>query len=471
MSKKILLMALVLGAFVLVSGAVQASSTFTALQTVANIDPGAHNDQAATYVTATSSVPQAKASSTLVVVSLPASNTTITIGGCVITFTATDTTNCNGGTVGVGTTTDGTGASGKARSATQIANALLALTNVKNASASSTNLTASASSSPTAVIFTTSSGSTETGGLIKFASTAGGAITNPYSYAGVAPVAQVDTITIGGTPEAGDIFLIGVPDNGPLHTGVVGYTATTIDDTTTKIATGLAVSLSLAPNVDTDPFSVSSANNVVILTAKSAGTAFTSATSSAVNYPGVAQVVTFTPANVSAGDTFVITADGMSVSYKALAGDGVTQVINALLAAGANVVCTNTGAELTCTSPILGTRLAVNYSATVITAPVYSSGGGGGGYFSPAITLPNAPVLSTATTLLTKTLSYGQTNKQIKILQEKLKTLGFIKAPQKTTTYFGLVTKNALIKFQKANKLKPYNGVLNAKTRTLLNSI
>lgn len=74
-----------------------------------------------------------------------------------------------------------------------------------------------------------------------------------------------------------------------------------------------------------------------------------------------------------------------------------------------------------------------------------------------------------STNTLTKAFKYGQSSREVKILQTKLQARGFLKKSLKTTNYFGVLTKTALIKFQKANKIKPANGTLNVQTRALLN--
>ncbi len=79
--------------------------------------------------------------------------------------------------------------------------------------------------------------------------------------------------------------------------------------------------------------------------------------------------------------------------------------------------------------------------------------------------------------LLMKTLRSGMTGAQVQLLQQLLNANGFIVAkigagsPGHETTYFGALTRNALIKFQTVNKITPMNGVVNVKTRLLLNTL
>ena len=64
---------------------------------------------------------------------------------------------------------------------------------------------------------------------------------------------------------------------------------------------------------------------------------------------------------------------------------------------------------------------------------------------------------------------------QVKLLQKYLNTHGFIisasgpGSPGNETSKFGLVTKVALIKFQKANGIMPASGYFGSLTRKLIN--
>jgi hypothetical protein len=96
-------------------------------------------------------------------------------------------------------------------------------------------------------------------------------------------------------------------------------------------------------------------------------------------------------------------------------------------------------------------------------------------------------LISSTTTLsnFTKDLKFGQTDSEVKRLQIFLNTHGYsisasgVGSPGKETTYFGLKTKGALIKFQEANFeaiLKPQNfkkgtGVFGSSTRNFMNGL
>ena len=87
---------------------------------------------------------------------------------------------------------------------------------------------------------------------------------------------------------------------------------------------------------------------------------------------------------------------------------------------------------------------------------------------SPTTTQTNS---NTTSTTFTRTLAQGMTGTDVKALQVFLNTHGFIVAstgagsPSNETNYFGIATKNALIKFQNANKIKPASGMFGAVTR------
>jgi len=76
-----------------------------------------------------------------------------------------------------------------------------------------------------------------------------------------------------------------------------------------------------------------------------------------------------------------------------------------------------------------------------------------------------APALSSAATI-THSLSVGSRGQEVITLQQTLIALGYLKVP--ASGYFGLLTKQALISYQKANGLDPV-GSVGPKTRAILN--
>lgn len=77
----------------------------------------------------------------------------------------------------------------------------------------------------------------------------------------------------------------------------------------------------------------------------------------------------------------------------------------------------------------------------------------------------------------TKNLKVGVTDNQVKELQRFLNNNGFIISVSgagsigKETSYFGVATKAALIKFQKANSINPSSGYFGPLTRSFINSV
>lgn len=86
---------------------------------------------------------------------------------------------------------------------------------------------------------------------------------------------------------------------------------------------------------------------------------------------------------------------------------------------------------------------------------------------APVVVTP-APISSAYT--FTKYLTVGYKSTEVKMLQAKLRELGYFTYPT-NTGFFGSLTKAAVVKFQKANGLKPYPGYVGPGTRAALNNI
>lgn len=84
-------------------------------------------------------------------------------------------------------------------------------------------------------------------------------------------------------------------------------------------------------------------------------------------------------------------------------------------------------------------------------------------------------VVPPSSTLLTKKLFLGVIHEEVKLLQKYLNSAGFTVAayglgsPGNETLYFGLKTRAAVIRFQKARGLVP-DGIVGAKTRAVINT-
>lgn len=82
------------------------------------------------------------------------------------------------------------------------------------------------------------------------------------------------------------------------------------------------------------------------------------------------------------------------------------------------------------------------------------------------VTKPVETVIKDIKYIFAKSLNVGSTGSEVSELQKRLKADGFYSGP--ITNYYGALTKAAVIKFQKANKISPFGNVGPA-TRSALN--
>lgn len=120
------------------------------------------------------------------------------------------------------------------------------------------------------------------------------------------------------------------------------------------------------------------------------------------------------------------------------------------------------------------TNLQHNQTITAsFEADLPPSGGGGGSTGGGQIIPPTTPategkVLGAQTFQFTKTLRLGMKGDDVLELHKKLTDLGFYKGP--IDNKFGLLLQAAVKAFQKANPPLKMDGVVGAKTRTVLNT-
>ena len=161
-------------------------------------------------------------------------------------------------------------------------------------------------------------------------------------------VAQVDTMTIAGTVEAGDIFTVVIDGTN------ASYTVTGAEANIGVVRDNLVTAINSNTTINSKVTAAAGAAGQITLTAKTAGTAFTSGASTTQGIASVAQVGSVTIAGaVDAGDVVRATINGTDVDYIVSGGD--TTVAN--IAAGLIA--------------------AINANATVNTS-VTASGGAGG---------------------------------------------------------------------------------------------
>lgn len=84
------------------------------------------------------------------------------------------------------------------------------------------------------------------------------------------------------------------------------------------------------------------------------------------------------------------------------------------------------------------------------------------------VTPENAPAISNSYTF-TKTLSLGSEGTEVMELQRILKSLGYYTYPT-ITGYFGTITRDAVLLFQKANNISPV-GIVGPQSRAILNAL
>src|SRR5665811_1389700 len=189
------------------------------------------------------------------------------------------------------------------------------------------------------------------------AKVAGTGFTQTSGTTNLAAVAQINTITIGGTVEVGDIFTATLPTD-----GAVSFTAE--DTVTANVAIGLNAAILASTSYAGQAFTSDVSGSVVTLTAKVAGTGFTQ-TSGTTNLAAVAQINTITiGGTVEVGDIFTATlpTDG-AVSFTAE--DTVTA--NVAIGLNAAILASTSYAGQAFTSDVSG-------SVVTLTAKVAGTG-------------------------------------------------------------------------------------------------
>jgi flagellar hook protein FlgE len=212
---------------------------------------------------------------------------------------------------------------------------------------------------------------------------------NLSATVGLSPVSQVDTITLAGTIEAGDVYNVVVEGITFSHTALAADTLTTVRDS-------LVSAINSDPSIDVTI--AASGLDAMTLTADVAGTAFTSS-SSATNASAVAQIDNVTLTGIyAAGDTISVDVDGAG----AIAPVVYTVVANDLtadgLGGGGAVTGDSAAAYNNITTKIAAAIVANAPSAAVVTA---AASGGGTGVVTLTSATPGTPFtqVTTATTV------------------------------------------------------------------------
>ncbi len=450
--------------------------TFTTSESVSNVVAGTA-DQTDAFATSTANTAEVKATRTLNVTTAPLTATTIVLGSCTVTFATTtagngtEDTNCAGGATILTTTNT---SADIARTPAQIATALRTLTNITDTGHGALAMTAGTST--TSFVLTTS-GTEASATPITFTDGTTNKIVFLSSTPGVIPVAEILTITISGTVDAGDVFSITTPS---LNSGsAVTYTVSSSDTTTANIATGLNAAIQAATGYGATLTSGASTNTVV-LTAATAGTGF-NIIAGTTNRAAVAQVVTYNPGTESQVNrsAYTATLNGSSHTVTLATLQAVVESLAASLDADAAVTCTENDVLITCTADSAGTPFT--YSTSVSTERSGTSGGGSSSksHKDTKVTTPTTPatiipVIVTHTSnassvksfMFTQVLGLGSKNEDVRQLQLRLAAEGVYTGP--VTGYFGSLTASGVKAFQKKYNI-PQLGIVGPMTKARLN--
>ncbi|MDD5770067.1 MAG: DUF5011 domain-containing protein, partial [Candidatus Gracilibacteria bacterium] len=185
---------------------------------------------------------------------------------------------------------------------------------------------------------------------------------------GIQPVAQQNTITIGGVIEAGDTFIAHLP-------GSVDASFTATTTSANDVATGLNQAILDSAGYASQDFTSSVLNNVVTLDAKVAGTGFTQ-TSDATNAVDIQQIVDFIPTNPTDGETFRASINGNNYDYTVVGTKTVAEVVTALqllMSTETNTTCLDNATKITCSADVAGTHFNFGANIVDITAPIFDS--------------------------------------------------------------------------------------------------
>lgn len=148
------------------------------------------------------------------------------------------------------------------------------------------------------------------------------------------PGKQVDTVTIGGTVEAGDTYTVTVNGN------AFAYNVTGAEGSLAAIRTNIVNLINADAGLPVTA-SAGTAAGAIVLTADTAGNAFTTLASAVNGGVSVAQVNRVTIAGtVEAGDVYSVTINGTTVSYTVTGGEANIDAVRSNLRAAINANAT-----------------------------------------------------------------------------------------------------------------------------------
>ncbi len=287
---------------------------------------------------------------------------------------------------------------------------------------------------------------------------------------------NVTTTTTPATPTATTLAfsqnVVTVPQGETTNVTVTGGSGT-----------GYSISSNSSPAVATA--SISGASNVISLYGSTLGSTIVAVCSAGESATCASLYVTVGTAlvpiyfsqnnlSLSPGEKAIISISGGAGSGKVVADNSNSNVASAALSASSDVVVVTGGnaagsTEIKICSSLYNTNCAtlnVRVVALVVAPPPPVTP-----VAEPtAVVTGSGTVLGTRAFKFTSLLTLGSTGAEVSELQKLLKRLGYFTYPA-ITKFFGSVTRQAVVAFQKANKLAPYPGWVGPATRAALNKV
>lgn len=214
------------------------------------------------------------------------------------------------------------------------------------------------------------------------------------------PTAQVDTVSLGGSVEAGDIYSVTV--NGTTVT----YTVTGTEASLGEIRDNLLANINANSAIAADVTAAAGGASDITLTANTAGTPFTASTNVTQGPASVAQVDTVSlGGSVEAGDQYSVTVDGTTVTYTVTGAEGGIGAIRDNLRALINADPTLSTIVTAADSGASGITLSADTAGTPFTASTgfVDAGGTPDNTASISTTTPNYTALADNTATATTT--------------------------------------------------------------------
>lgn len=316
-----------------------------------------------------------KATRTLTVNTTPGDSETITIGTCVVSFlsgteASTNDTNCNNNNASIYTQITDDFFNLTVLSETEVATLLQSLSNVSDTGHGA--LTVSAPSATTARFTTTGSETSAT--EISFTDNTGGDITSSASSPGVlVAAAATASLTVPSALSAGSLDHSVTIDGVAITLGSSASSEPSVARTKAEVAADIAAaSFSSGTSYGANgAYTASASGDTVTFTRSATGSGGNaSITIADATYGSVAQVVTFTPANLLDGPIYIysITINGVTSEYRYrnATAKGIVENFNNAFSSHADVDCTEDDVTLTCTASNPGTAFTYSTSVTLV---------------------------------------------------------------------------------------------------------